>query len=104
MASSKKDEIWQVLIDCVDRLFSDEGRAVPALTPEARIDSDLEISSLSLVHLLLSLEDRMGQAFEFEKIALRDGEYRKDLTLGELRDFLAESDEQTGMFDPGRSH
>jgi len=104
MAGSKNDEIWQVLVDSVDRLLTDEGRAVPAMSPQSRIDGDLEISSLSLVHLLLSLEDKMGQAFEFEKVALRDGEYRKDLTLGELRDFLVESDQQTGMFDPAQAH
>jgi acyl carrier protein len=104
MVVSKKEEIWQLLVGSVESLLADEGRVGPAMTPETRINGDLEISSLSMVHLLLALEDKMGQGFEFEKIALRDGQYRSDLTLGELWEFIVESDAQTGMFNAARSN
>jgi acyl carrier protein len=104
MAASNTEAIWQLLVESVSTLLTDEGQEVPPMSPATRINADLNISSLSMVHLLLSLEEKMGQGFEFEKIALRDGQYRSDITLGELWDFLVEGDEQTGMFDAARTH
>jgi acyl carrier protein len=99
MSTNKEEAIWMLLVDSVATLITDEGHKVPPMSPATRINADLDVSSLSLVHLLLALEEKMGQGFEFEKIALRDGQYRTDMTLGELWEFLVAGDAETGMFD-----
>ncbi len=97
MAETQKDLIWKAIVETAEGVLADEGRAPVPMTPETSINNDLEISSLTFVHLLLGLEDKLGQAFEFEKIALRDGIYRTDLTLGKLWEFIVESDAAAGI-------
>lgn len=93
MADPNDDAIWNTITEAVTELLKNEGRAGAALTPQTSLNRDLEISSLDLVHLLLALEEKMGQSFPFESIALINGQYRDDLTLGELHDFMMKNDE-----------
>src|SRR3954452_21745310 len=97
MENTNRERIWNTITETIEEVLTQQGRTATPMTAESFINRDLEISSIDFVHVLLALEERLGQAFEFEKIALREGKYRDDLTLGELLDFIIESDTATGM-------
>ena len=97
MERTNRQRIWQAITDTIEEVLSQQGRAAPPMTPDSFINRDLDVSSIDFVHALMALEEKLDQAFEFERIALRDGKYREDLTLGELWDFMSQSDAATGM-------
>jgi acyl carrier protein len=97
MEYTNRELIWNTLTETIADVLQRQGRAPAAMTPDKFINRDLDVSSIDFVHILLALEEKLNQAFEFENIALRDGTYREDLTLGELWEFMVESDAATGM-------
>lgn len=97
MAEMNRDRIWNALTDAVTNVLAEQGRTPGPMTPESLINQDLGVTSIDFVHVLLALEDELVQAFEFEKVALRNGIYRTDLTLGELFEFMVKTDEATGL-------
>jgi acyl carrier protein len=96
MATVTKDEIWRIIVNSISELLENQGQTPVPITPESALNRDLGISSVETVHLFLVLEDRLEQPLEFEKLALNNGEYRTELTVGELCDFVAASCESAG--------
>jgi acyl carrier protein len=97
MENPNREKIWLTITETLEEVLSQQGRKISPMSPESFINRDLDVSSIDFVHTLMGLEEKLDQAFEFEKIALRDGKYRDDLTLGELWEFMVESDAATGM-------
>jgi acyl carrier protein len=97
MENANRERVWSAITEVTSEVLVDQGLTPGPMTPATLIHQDLGISSIDFVHMLLTLEDKIGQTFEFEKIALRDGEYRTDLTLGELHEFLLESGAADGL-------
>ena len=97
MEDDNRDRIWKALEASIENILSEQGRSSGPIMRDTLISEDLGLVSMDFVHLLLILEEKLGQTFEFEKIALRDGVYRADLTVGELADFMAEADYETGL-------
>jgi acyl carrier protein len=96
MPAMTKDEMWKVLVDSVSELMENQGQLPGPITPESALSRDLGVSSVDTVHLFLALEDRLEQPLEFEKLALNNGEYRTDLTVGELWEFVAAACQSPG--------
>jgi len=96
MATVTKDEIWKVIVNSISELLENQGQIPVPITPESALRRDLGVSSVETVHLFLLLEDRLEQPLEFEKLALENGEYRTELTAGELCDFVATACESAG--------
>jgi acyl carrier protein len=91
-----KDEMWKVIVDSVSELLENQDQLSEPITRESALSRDLGVSSVDTVHLFLALEDRLEQPLEFEKLALNNGEYRTDLTVGELFEFVAAGCESSG--------
>lgn len=91
MSTMTKDEMWKVVVTSVSELLENQGQLPGPITPHSALSRDLGVSSVDTVHLFLALEDRFEQPLEFEKLALTNGEYRTDLTVGELWEFVAAS-------------
>jgi acyl carrier protein len=72
-------------------LLAERGEEAPALTPDTRISAELGISSVDAIHMMIMLEDRLSTPLNFQELAVRDGEYVQDISLGELRAFLCRS-------------
>jgi acyl carrier protein len=89
MSAMTKDEMWKVIVDSVSELLENQGQLTGPITPDSALSRDLGVSSVDTVHLFLALEDRFEQPLEFERLALNNGEYRTDLTVGELWEFVA---------------
>ena len=72
----------------VTELLAERGEEAGPLAETTKISADLGISSVEAIHLMILLEDRVGSPLSFQDLAVRDGEYVDDLTLGELRAFV----------------
>lgn len=89
MTDSTPDHIWRHIGDAVTELLQERGEEPGPLSDELRLGRDLGISSVEAIHLLILLEDRLATPLSFQELAVRDGEYVDDLSLGELRRFIA---------------
>lgn len=83
-----RDEVWNQITMAVGELLAERGEEPGALTPETSLGRTLGISSVEAIHLMITLEDRVGAALSFQELAVRDGEYVSDLALGDLHGFV----------------
>ena len=75
----------------VTELLAERGEDAGALAPATKVSSDLGISSVEAIHLMIMLEDKVGAPLSFQELAVRDGEYVEDLSLGEIAAFVCRS-------------
>lgn len=75
----------------VVELLAERGEEPPTLTEATSVSADLGISSVEAIHLMIMLEDKLGVPLSFQDLAVRDGEYVDDLTLGEIARFAGRS-------------
>jgi acyl carrier protein len=80
-----------MLTDAVMELLAERGEEPGALTPETSVGSDLGVASVEAIHLMIMLEDKLGVPLSFQDLAVRDGEYVDDLSLGEIAAFVCRS-------------
>jgi acyl carrier protein len=96
MTQMTKEEMWQAVVKAVTDVLDDQGQSPGPMTPQTALGRDLGVSSVDTIHFLLALEDRFEMPLDFEKLALSNGEYRTDLTLGELWEFVVARTSETG--------
>ena len=84
-------ECWDVIVTSLRELLLDSGIEAGPIEPATMLHSELGITSVDAIHLLLMLEDRFNHPFSFEKLGVRDGEYVQDLSAGEVHDFICSS-------------
>ncbi|MEW6426945.1 MAG: acyl carrier protein [Thermodesulfobacteriota bacterium] len=57
--------------------------------PGTMIISDLEFESIDVVQFVVQIEEQYKRKdLPFEKLLMRDGRYRDDISVGEVVDFL----------------
>jgi acyl carrier protein len=83
-----QDEVWRTVVHNLEEILTDQGQTAPAISPETLVGSDLGISSVDMIHLFIGLEERFDQMLDLQQIAIVDGEYRTDLSAGDLSDFI----------------
>lgn len=83
--------VWADIHDVITQMLAERGEEPAAMTTDTRISADLGISSVDAIHMMIMLEDRLTTPLNFQEIAVRDGEYVQDISLGELRAFLCRS-------------
>lgn len=91
MSTSTGATVWADINDVITQMLAERGEEPVAMTGETRISADLGISSVDAIHMMIMLEDRLATPLNFQEIAVRDGEYVQDISLGELRAFLCRS-------------
>lgn len=84
-------DVWTMVTDAVTELLAERGEEPAALTPETSVSSDLGVASVEAIHLMVMLEDKLGVPLSFQDLAVRDGEYVDDLSLGEIAGFVCRS-------------
>jgi acyl carrier protein len=89
-----RSECWNAIVAAVTAVLEEQGEEPGELTPATMLNADLGISSVDAIHLVIMLEDRLEVPLNFEKLAVRDGEYVEDLALAELLDFAVASLDQ----------
>jgi acyl carrier protein len=90
--------VWTDIGEVVTQLLAERGEEPGSMTADTNIGADLGISSVDAIHMMIMLEDRLATELNFQELAVRDGEYVQDISLGELRAFLCRS---VGVPDAG---
>ncbi len=91
MKIESREVFWDHLLMSLTELLAGRGEALGEVTRETQLSADLGISSVEVIHLLVLLEDVVGQPLDFQELAVRDGEYVQELSVGELMDFVCKT-------------
>jgi acyl carrier protein len=83
-----RDEIWTVVRDIVAEMVSVNGIDPEEIQPSSQLAADFGLSSVDTIHLMISLEERLGDHLDLEKLVMKDGVYITELAVGDLHDFL----------------
>jgi acyl carrier protein len=86
-----RQECWNIIIEALTELLEEVGEEPGEIQPTTMLNANLGISSVDAIHLMILLEDRLEKPLSFEKLAVRDGEYVQDLSVGELLKFVGDS-------------
>lgn len=89
--SESQPDTWALVSGAVAEVLAERGEEPGELGPATSLGADLGISSVDVIHLMITLEDRLGIPLSFQELAVRDGEYADDLTLGEIAAFVSRS-------------
>ena len=85
------EDCWAAITATVAAILEEQGVEAGELGEATMLNADLGITSVEAIHLVIMLEDRLDAPLSFEKLAVRDGEYVEDLSLGELLRVLVAS-------------
>jgi acyl carrier protein len=80
--------LWHDITAVITEVLADRGEEPGQLTEATTLNADLGISSVEAMHVMVLLEDRLGRPLHFQDLAVQNGEYVSDLTLGAIRDFI----------------
>jgi acyl carrier protein len=81
-------QCWEALVGIVTEVLDEMGEEPGRLTRTTMINADLGLSSVEAIHIAIMLENELRIPLRFEELAVRDGEYVSDLSLGEYHDFV----------------
>lgn len=86
-----KDAILQDLVQIIEGMIGDwETDFSGSIGAETLLVSDLGMESIDVVGLVIAIEEHyQRQDIPFIQLIMVDGQYVEDLSLRELRDFLA---------------
>ncbi|MEZ5288653.1 MAG: acyl carrier protein [Vicinamibacterales bacterium] len=84
------DETWRAVVAALRDLMAEQEQQIGEVSPDTCLLADLGVSSIDMIHLMVTLEDRVDHPLDFGELATGpDGQLRRDLTLGELAAFVA---------------
>jgi acyl carrier protein len=89
------NEIIEMAISSVNDITRSWSLDVTTL-PETKLVDELGFSSMEFIDLLATLETRLQQKLQYERLIMTDqGTYRQELTVKELCTFIHETFDQT---------
>lgn len=86
-----RTECLQVVEQVIAELLEEMGQEAETIELTTMLNADLGITSIDAIHLMVLLEDNLGQAMSFQELAIRNGRYVDDIAVGELLDFVADN-------------
>ncbi len=91
MQITSRADCFVVIQDVLVELLAEMGQEPDAIEPTTMLNADLGITSIDAIHLMVMLEDQIGTPMSFQDLAIRNGRYVDDISVGELLDFVAAS-------------
>lgn len=82
------EEVWVGVRELVAEMVEHAGVELEEIEPGTMLGADLGLSSVDTIYVMMSLEERFGDELDLEGLMVRDGEYRTDLSMRELHEFL----------------
>jgi len=83
------EEVWIIVRDAVAEVASPNGIAPEDITRDS-MASELGLSSVDTIHIMIMLEERLGDELDLEGLVMKEGEYVTDLSLRALHEHLCE--------------
>jgi acyl carrier protein len=84
-----RDELWTMVRDIVAEMVSANGIDPEDIQPGSLLVADLGFASVDTIHMMINLEDRVGNNLDLEALVLKDGQYVPDLSMGDLHDYVS---------------
>jgi len=81
------EELWTLVHGIVADLVSANGIDAADITRES-MATELGLSSVDTIHMMIILEERLGDNLDLEPLVMHDGEYVTDLSLRDLHELL----------------
>ncbi len=81
--------VRQTLSDVLGATVLGLGYDDAEITDSTMLVADLQLSSVDIVHVLATTEDRLNVVLELEALLETDGKARSDLSVAEIIDALA---------------
>lgn len=91
MKTKTRNDCWVAIVETLTTQLEELGHEPGEITLATMLNADLGISSVEAIHMMIMLEDRLSSQLSFDKLAIRDGEYVEDLSVGEILDFIVNS-------------
>ena len=91
MEITTRQECFAVIESSLFELLDELGQEADVIDQETMLYADLGITSIDAIHLMVLLEDQIGHPMNFQDLAIRNGRYVDDTSVGELLDFVATS-------------
>ena len=91
MEITTRQECFAVIESALLELLDELGQEADVIDQETMLYADLGITSIDAIHLMVLLEDQIGHPMNFQDLAIRNGRYVDDTSVGELLDFVATS-------------
>ncbi len=92
MKVTTKEQVWQSVVASIVEMLRDQGEEPDEIRPSQSLVADLGIASVNIIHLMVTLEDRVDHPLNFRQLAIRDGDtLASDVTVGELYEFVCKS-------------
>ncbi len=84
-----ENECWELIVSVLTEVLEELGEIPDQITKESMLNADLGITSVDGIHMLVTLEDRLGMPLSFQELAVKDDEYIQDISAGDLYTFVA---------------
>lgn len=82
------ETVTQTLIIVLKEFTQDWDLDLGELSPETRLSADLCFTSVDMINLMATVDVRFDKRLPYERLIMRDGRYRSDLTISEFADFV----------------
>jgi acyl carrier protein len=92
MNVTTREAAWDCVVESIVEMLRDQGEEPDEVKPAQLLVGDLGIASVNIIHLMVTMEDKLDHPLNFRKLAMRNGDaLASDLTVGELHQFVCES-------------
>src|SRR3954470_14735159 len=88
MSEMSGERVWRDITAVITELLAERGEEPAEMSAATQVSAQLGLSSVDAIHVMIMLEDRLDLPLNFQELAVRDGEYVADITLGELHAFI----------------
>jgi acyl carrier protein len=83
-----REYVWTVMHDIVAEMVNRTGVKPEEIGRASRLQQDLALSSMDVIHMMMSIEEQLGVDLAPEALFEGRDADMTDLTTGELHDFL----------------
>ncbi|HEX3148618.1 MAG TPA: hypothetical protein VHR66_11070 [Gemmataceae bacterium] len=92
MNNPSSRNIWDCVVESIRTVLEETGEEPDKVEPHHALGRDLGIASMHVIHLMVTIEDRLDRPLNFHQLACKEGTTTgQDLTAGDLHRFVCES-------------
>ena len=83
-----RQELWTILHHVVAETVKANGIDAADIAPDSLLGAELGLTSVDTIHVMITLEERLGHTLDLESAVMVEDEYASDLTMRELHSKL----------------
>jgi acyl carrier protein len=90
-----REELWTVLHQVVAETVKANGIDAQDIERDSMVGAELGLTSVDTIHVMITLEERLGRTVDLESAVIVDGELASDMSMRELHERLCRIVEAT---------